>query len=432
VAQQIQAIRGMNDVLPADIRAWQHLEACAREVTSSYGYEEIRVPLLEHTELFKRAIGEFTDVVEKEMYTFTDQGGESLTLRPEATAGIVRAAISNGLLRGARHRLWCIGPMFRHERPQKGRYRQFYQLDVEAIGFAGPDADAELIALSARLWRRLQLSGVRLEINSLGTPEARREYRDILVAYFRRHERALDADSRRRLHGNPLRILDSKNPQMAEVIAGAPLLSDHLDEPSRAHFTALTAALDGIGIAYRVNPRLVRGLDYYSRTVFEWITDALGAQDAVCSGGRYDGLIAQLGGEATPAVGFALGIERVVELLVQAARVPAAAPPDVYVIVNSAAGCGAAIQLTEELRDALPHRRFEFNLGGGNFKAQFRRADKSGAALALICGDEEMGRGVIAMKPLRHETGQTECPRFELASKVEELLVRLTSRTGGG
>jgi histidyl-tRNA synthetase len=432
VAQQIQAIRGMNDVLPADIRAWQHLEACAREVTSSYGYEEIRVPLLEHTELFKRAIGEFTDVVEKEMYTFTDQGGESLTLRPEATAGIVRAAISNGLLRGARHRLWCIGPMFRHERPQKGRYRQFYQLDVEAIGFAGPDADAELIALSARLWRRLQLSGVRLEINSLGTPEARREYRDILVAYFRRHERALDADSRRRLHGNPLRILDSKNPQMAEVIAGAPLLSDHLDEPSRAHFTALTAALDGIGIAYRVNPRLVRGLDYYSRTVFEWITDALGAQDAVCSGGRYDGLIAQLGGEATPAVGFALGIERVVELLVQAARVPAAALPDVYVIVNSAAGCGAAIQLTEELRDALPHRRFEFNLGGGNFKAQFRRADKSGAALALICGDEEMGRGVIAMKPLRHETGQTECPRFELASKVEELLVRLTSRTGGG
>jgi len=422
----------MNDVMPADIRAWQHLEACAREVTSSYGYEEIRVPLLEHTELFKRAIGEFTDVVEKEMYTFTDQGGESLTLRPEATAGIVRAAISNGLLRGARHRLWCIGPMFRHERPQKGRYRQFYQLDVEAIGFAGPDADAELIALSARLWRRLQLSGVRLEINSLGTPEARREYRDILVAYFRRHERALDADSRRRLHGNPLRILDSKNPQMAEVIAGAPLLSDHLDEPSRAHFTALTAALDGIGIAYRVNPRLVRGLDYYSRTVFEWITDALGAQDAVCSGGRYDGLIAQLGGEATPAVGFALGIERVVELLVQAARVPAAAPPDVYVIVNSAAGCGAAIQLTEELRDALPHRRFEFNLGGGNFKAQFRRADKSGAALALICGDEEMGRGVIAMKPLRHETGQTECPRFELASKVEELLVRLTSRTGGG
>jgi histidyl-tRNA synthetase len=432
VAQQIQAIRGTNDVLPAAITAWQHLEACAREVASSYGYEEIRVPLLEHTELFRRAIGEFTDVVEKEMYTFTDQGGESLTLRPEATAGIVRAAISNGLLRGARHRLWCIGPMFRHERPQKGRYRQFYQLDVEAIGFAGPDVDAELIALTARLWRRLELSGVRLEINSLGTPEARRDYRELLVAYFRRHESALDADSRRRLLGNPLRILDSKNPQMAEVIAGAPLLSDHLDEASRAHFQALTAALDGIGIAYRVNPRLVRGLDYYSRTVFEWLTDALGAQDAVCSGGRYDGLIAQLGGEATPAVGFALGIERVVELLVQAARVPAAATPDVYVIVNGAADCGAAMQMTEELRDALPHRRFEFNVGGGNFKAQFRRADKSGAALALICGDEELGRGVVAMKPLRRETGQTECPRIELASKVEELLVRLSSRAGSG
>jgi histidyl-tRNA synthetase len=343
----------------------------------------------------------------------------------------VRAAISNGLLRGARHKLWCIGPMFRHERPQKGRYRQFYQLDVEAIGFAGPDIDAELIALTARLWRRLELSGVRLEINSLGTPEARRAYRELLVAYFRRYESALDADSRRRLQGNPLRILDSKNPQMAEVIAGAPLLSDHLDEPSRAHFQELRATLERIGIAYRVNPRLVRGLDYYSRTVFEWLTDALGAQDAVCSGGRYDGLIAQLGGEATPAVGFALGIERVVDLLVQAARVPGAVPADVYLIVNGAAQAGAAIQMAEELRDALPHRRFEFNLGGGNFKAQFRRADKSGAALALICGDEEMARSVVAMKPLRQESGQTECPRSEVASRVEELLLRLTSRPSG-
>jgi histidyl-tRNA synthetase len=431
VAQQIQAIRGMNDVLPADSCAWQHLEACAREVASSYGYEEIRVPLIEHTELFKRAIGEFTDVVEKEMYTFTDQGGESLTLRPEATAGIVRAAISNGLLRGARHKLWCIGPMFRHERPQKGRYRQFYQLDVEAIGFAGPDVDVELIALVARLWRRLGLSGVRLEINSLGTPEARRAYREILVTYFRRHEGALDADSRRRLQGNPLRILDSKNPEMAEVIAAAPLLTDHIDEPSRAHFEALRVSLDRVGIVYRVNPRLVRGLDYYSRTVFEWITDALGAQDAVCSGGRYDGLIAQLGGESTPAVGFALGIERVVELLVQAVRVPAAKPADVYFIVNAMTDSGAAIQMAEELRDALPHRRFELNLGGGSFKAQFRRADKSGAALALIYGDEEIGRGVVAMKPLRQENGQTECPRSELAPRVEELLTRLTRRPAG-
>jgi histidyl-tRNA synthetase len=431
VAQQIQAIRGMNDVLPAQIRAWQHLEGCAREVLESYGYDEIRVPLIEQTDLFKRAIGEFTDVVEKEMYTFTDQGGESLTLRPEATAGIVRAAISNGMLRGARHKLWCIGPMFRHERPQKGRYRQFYQLDVEAIGFAGPDVDAELIALTARLWRTLGLSNVRLEINSLGTPEARRAYRELLVSYFRRHEAGLDADSRRRLEGNPLRILDSKNADMAELIAGAPLLPDHLDEPSRVHFDALRATLKRLGIAYRLNPRLVRGLDYYSRTVFEWITDALGAQDAVCSGGRYDGLIAQLGGEATPAVGFALGIERVVELLVQAQRVPPAGRADVYLVVNAQQASDAAFELAEQLRDALPHRRFEFNLGGGNFKAQFRRADKSGAALALICGEDEMNRGVVAVKPLRQETGQTECARAELATQVEELLVRLAQRPSG-
>jgi len=431
VAQQIQAIRGMNDVLPADIRAWQHLEGCARDVLGSYGYHEIRVPIIEQTDLFKRAIGEFTDVVEKEMYTFTDQGGESLTLRPEATAGIVRAAISNGMLRGARHKLWCIGPMFRHERPQKGRYRQFYQLDVEAIGFQGPDVDAELIALTARLWRTLGLSRVRLEINSLGTPEARRVYRELLVAYFRRHEGALDADSRRRLEGNPLRILDSKNPDMAELIAAAPLLPDHLDEPSRVHFDELRATLDRMGLGYRVNPRLVRGLDYYSRTVFEWISDALGAQDAVCSGGRYDGLIAQLGGESTPAVGFALGIERVVELLVQAARVPAAASADVYVVVNGTQASVTALEVAEQLRDALPHRRFEFNLGGGNFKAQFRRADKSGAVLALICGDDEMKRGVVAMKPLRQETGQSECARGELAARVEELLVRLNQRPSG-
>jgi histidyl-tRNA synthetase len=428
LAQQIQAIRGMNDVLPTEIRAWQHLEGCARELLTSYGYEEIRVPIVEQTELFKRAIGEYTDVVEKEMYSFTDQGGESLTLRPEATAGIVRAAISNGLLRGARHKLWCIGPMFRHERPQKGRYRQFYQLDVEAIGFAGPDVDAELIALTARLWRMLGVSRVRLEINSLGTAEARRAYRELLIAYFRGHEAALDADSRRRLDGNPLRILDSKNPALAQIIAGAPLLPDHLDAASRTHFAELRAQLDRVGIEYRVNPRLVRGLDYYSRTVFEWITDALGAQDAVCSGGRYDGLIAQLGGESTPAVGFALGIERVVELLVQAARVPAARSADVYLVVNASQAPDAAFALAEELRDALPHRRFELNLGGGNFKAQFRRADKSGALLALICGDDELGRGVVGMKPLRDESGQTECPRPDLAQRVEEVLLRLTQR----
>src|SRR5215469_9918042 len=297
LAEQIQPVRGMNDILPADIGAWQQLEGTVRELLGAYGYEEIRVPIVEQTSLFKRAIGEYTDVVEKEMYTFVDQGGESLTLRPEATAGIMRAAISNGMLRGARHKLWCIGPMFRREKPQKDRYRQFYQVDVEALGFAGPDVDAELIALTARLWRRLGIERVALQINSLGTPEARRAYREHLVAYFRTDESRLDADSRRRLEGNPLRILDSKNPEMQPIIAGAPLLTDHLDPESREHFAALCAALDSIGIAYRVNPRLVRGLDYYSRTVFEWITDALGSQDAVCSGGRYDGLIAQLGGE---------------------------------------------------------------------------------------------------------------------------------------
>ncbi|MGH8259057.1 MAG: histidine--tRNA ligase, partial [Steroidobacteraceae bacterium] len=317
MTRQIAAVRGMNDVLPADVGPWQRLERAARGLLEAYGYTEIRVPAVEHTELFERAIGEHTDVVEKEMYTFRDQGGESLTLRPEATAGVVRAVIEGGLLRGQRHKLWCAGPMFRHEKPQKGRFRQFHQIDVEAIGFAGPDVDAELIALTARLWRRLGIKRVALHVNSLGTAESRRAYRALLTDYFRAHEPRLDADSRRRLETNPLRILDSKNPDMQEIVAGAPLLTEHLDAESRAHFEALCGALDAMGIAYRINPRLVRGLDYYSRTVFEWITDARGAQDAVCSGGRYDGLIAQLGGDATPAIGFAMGVERVVELLQQ-------------------------------------------------------------------------------------------------------------------
>jgi histidyl-tRNA synthetase len=419
---EIQPIRGMNDVLPAEIGAWQRLDACVRELVASYGYEEIRVPIVEHTTLFKRAIGEYTDVVEKEMYTFSDQGGDSLTLRPEATAGIMRALISNGMLRGQRHKLWCVGPMFRHERPQKGRYRQFNQLDLEAVGLPGPDVDAELIALAARLWRRLGIERVRLEINSLGTPESRRAYRDMLVSYFREHESALDSDSRRRLEGNPLRILDSKNPQMHAIIAGAPLLTDHLDPESREHFAALCAALDSIGISYRINPRLVRGLDYYSRTVFEWITDALGSQDAVCSGGRYDGLIAQLGGEPTPGVGFAMGMERVVELLVQAGKAPPGRAADVYVVVSGARASAAGLGLVERLRDELPARRFDLNLGGGNFKAQFRRADRSGAALAVILGDDELARGVAAVKPLRNEAGQSECPLPELAAAIEAVL----------
>ncbi|HZT03069.1 MAG TPA: histidine--tRNA ligase [Steroidobacteraceae bacterium] len=426
---EVQPVRGMNDVLPAEIGAWQRLEACIRELLASYGYEEIRVPVVEHTALFKRAIGEFTDVVEKEMYTFPDQGGESLTLRPEATAGIVRALISNGMLRGQRHKLWCIGPMFRHERPQKGRYRQFNQLDVEAVGIPGPDVDAELIALTARLWRRLGIERIRLEVNSLGTPASRRAYRELLVGYFRAHEGALDADSRRRLEGNPLRILDSKNPEMREIIAGAPLLTDHLDAESREHFEAFCAALTSMGIAFRVNPRLVRGLDYYSRTVFEWITDALGAQDAVCSGGRYDGLIEQLGGEPTPGIGFAMGMERAVELLVQTGRVPSARPADVYVVVSGARATAAGTGLVERLRDELPGRRFDLNLGGGNFKAQFRRADRSGAALAVILGDDELARGVAAVKPLRREAGQSECPLPELAAAIEAALAGAAAPT---
>ena len=422
MTEEIQPIRGMNDVLPADIGAWQHLEAVTRELLTSYGYEEIRVPLLERTELFKRAIGEHTDVVGKEMYTFTDRGGDSLTLRPEATAGIVRALVSNRMLRGQRHKLWCLGPMFRSERPQAGRYRQFWQVDVEAVGCPGPDVDAELIALSARLWERLGLKGLKLEINSLGTAESRREYRARLIEYFGAHEARLDADSRRRLGGNPLRILDSKNPEMQELIAGAPLLTEHLDAESRQHFEALRAMLEGAGVAYAINPRLVRGLDYYNRTVFEWITASTGAQNAVCSGGRYDGLIAQLGGEATPAVGFAMGVERLVALLVAAGGPPPAAHPDVYVVVSGARATAEALSIVERLRSERPRLRFELNLGGGNFKAQFRRADKSGAPLALIIGDDELARGVLGVKPLRMESGQSECPVDALAAGIDAAL----------
>jgi histidyl-tRNA synthetase len=414
----IQPIRGMNDVLPAQIATWQWLEATARELLAGYGYEELRVPVVEQTQLFKRAIGEFTDVVEKEMYSFVDQGGEHLTLRPEATAGIVRAAISNGMLRGARHKLWCTGPMFRHERPQKGRFRQFHQVDVEAIGFAGPDIDAELIALTARLWKRLGLTRVSLQLNSLGTSESRRAYRELLVAYFRGHASRLDEDSRRRLEGNPLRILDSKNPEMQAIVAGAPLLTDHLDPESRAHFDGLCAMLGDLGIAFTVNPRLVRGLDYYSRTVFEWITDALGSQDAVCSGGRYDGLIAQLGGDATPAIGFAMGVERVVSLIEQAGTAPAPAGADVYLVTLGEPALRAAIRLAEALRDALPGRRIELNVGGGNLKAQFRRADRSGARLAVVIGEDEIARGVAQLKPLR-EAGAAQSVVALEAAPVE-------------
>jgi histidyl-tRNA synthetase len=405
VSIAIPPVKGMNDLLPAEAPLWQHLEGTVRELLHAYGYDEMRVPVVEHTDLFKRAIGEYTDVVEKEMYSFTDKGGEALTLRPEATAGMVRAVISNGMLRGARHKLWCVGPMFRHEKPQKGRFRQFHQIDVEAIGFAGPDIDAELIALTAAFWRRLGIGRVALHLNSLGTAEARRAYREHLTAYLRARRGDLDEDSLRRLEGNPLRILDSKNPAMQALIAGAPSLPEHLDAESRAHFVELQAMLQALGISFELNPRLVRGLDYYSRTVFEWTTDALGAQDAVCSGGRYDGLVTQLGGEATPAIGFAMGMERVVALLEQGAAAPPAFAADVFLVAQGEAAARAMLPLAEALRGALPGRRIESNLGGGNFKAQFRRADRSGAPLALVLGEDELTRGVAQLKPLREGAG---------------------------
>jgi histidyl-tRNA synthetase len=336
------------------------------------------------------------------------------------------------MLRGARHKLWFIGPMFRHERPQKGRFRQFHQVDVEAIGFAGPDVDAELIALTARLWQRLGVTRVKLQINSLGTAESRRAYRELLVTYFRAHEAQLDGDSRRRLEGNPLRILDSKNPEMQQIVVGAPLLTEHLDAESQQHFAALCARLDALGIAYTVNPRLVRGLDYYSRTVFEWVTDALGSQDAVCSGGRYDSLIDQLGGDATPAIGFAMGIERVVALLQQGGAAPVATPAEVYVVAQGEAPERAAQVLAEALRTALPGQRIEMNLGGGNFKAQFRRADRSGAKLALVLGEDELARGVVQLKPLRADATEPaeklEIPLAAASARVSDWLAQNAGR----
>jgi len=396
-------------MLPAQAAAWQFLESATREVFASYGYEEFRVPIIEQTQLFKRSIGDFTDIVEKEMFSFVDQGEDHITLRPEATAGIARAMISNGLLRENRLRVWCMGPMFRRERPQAGRYRQFHQIDAEAFGFVGPDVDAEIILLAARLLRRLGLSGVKLQLNSLGTPESRAIYREQLIAYFSAHAAALDEDSRRRLHGNPLRILDSKNPETQRIVAGAPLLVESLDAESKAHFASLCAHLQSAGIEYHVNPRLVRGLDYYTRTVFEWITDSLGSQSTVCAGGRYDGLIAQLGGTATPGIGWAMGQERIVMLLEKAGAVPAGDRPQVYLVMVGERSDILGLQVAERLRDSWPGLRLQSNLGGGNFKAQFKRADKSGARYAIIVRGNEAARGVVALKDLRGERPQEEC-----------------------
>ncbi len=420
--RKLQAIRGMNDLLADQLPYWQRVEAAARELFADYGYREIRVPLVEHAELFKRSIGEHTDIVEKEMYTFDDRGGDRLSLRPEATAGLVRAAIEHGLLHNQKQRLWTSGPMFRHERPQQGRYRQFHQIDCEAFGFAGPDIDAEMIQISARLWRKLGIRDVRLSVNSLGTPDSRKRYRGILVDYFAARRSELDADSQRRLETNPLRILDSKNPALQSLIEGAPRLSDHLDAESRTHFDGFLGLLAASGIAVEVDPRIVRGLDYYTRTVFEWRTSALGSQDAVCSGGRYDGLVEQLGGEPTPAIGWALGIERIVGLMRVAGQPVSEAAPAVYLVLSGERAGPEGLALAERLRDALPGAGVLANMDGGSFKAQLKRADKSGAELALIIGDDEMARGVAAVKWLRADAAQQEWPWDELPRRLAELL----------
>ncbi len=420
----LQAVRGMNDILPSESPRWQWLEDRLRELARSYGYQEIRLPIVEQTALFERSIGTATDIVEKEMYTFTDRNGDSLTLRPEGTAGCVRAALQHGLLHNQSQRLWYRGPMFRHERPQKGRYRQFHQFGVEAFGLAGPDIDAELILMSARLWRVLGLQdAVRLELNTLGSPQARAAYRDVLVEYFQRHYDRLDEDSRRRLCRNPLRILDSKNPQMAGLIEAAPPFSDYLDEESRRHFEGLKELLDAAGIDYLLNPRLVRGLDYYGKTVFEWITERLGAQGTVCAGGRYDGLVEQFGGRPTPAVGFAIGLERLIGLLEGDERACLTAP-QVYLIAVGEAAQARALVLAERLRDELPGLRLLLNCGGGSFKSQFRRADRSGAELALILGEEEIETCSAGIKHLRRQAEQERVEWEALPARLRELLDR--------
>jgi len=405
VADKIQSVRGMNDILPTQTPYWQAIETALKQVLSRYGYQEIRFPIVEKTALFSRAIGEVTDIVEKEMYTFEDRNGDMLTLRPEGTAGCLRAAMQNSLL-DQPQRLWYMGPMFRHERPQKGRYRQFHQVGVEAYGFAGPDIDAEMIMMTARLWQRLNVTGLTLQLNSLGTIEARQAYRVVLIAYFEAHRDELDEDSLRRLESNPLRILDSKNPAMQALNEGAPKLLDHLDAPSKQEFEQLCTLLDQAGIAYEINPRLVRGLDYYGKTVFEWVTDQLGAQGTVCAGGRYDGLVSQLGGRSSSAIGFAIGIERLLGLLEAMDALPDVGTLDAYLVVVGEQAAARGLLLAEQWRDAMPALKLMIHCGGGSFKSQFKRADKSGAKWALILGDDEIAQQEVGVKTLA--TGEQE------------------------
>ncbi len=416
----IQAVRGMNDLLPDVIELWQHVESAARDILHAYGYREIRVPLVEKTELFARSIGHVTDIVEKEMYSFEDRSGDSLTLRPEGTAGCVRAAIENGLLHNQVQRFWYAGPMFRHERPQKGRYRQFHQIGVEAFGMQGPDIDAELILMSCRLWEALGLRELTLEINSLGTPESRTRYRKVLIDYLTEYRDQLDADSLRRLEHNPLRVLDSKDPAMRDIINRAPNMFDYLDDGARAHFEELQSYLNEAQVSYVVNPRLVRGLDYYTHAVFEWTTDKLGAQSAICAGGRFDGLVEQLGGKPTPAAGFAIGMERLAELVSLVGLPDIDSAPHVYMVLPGSLAEHRGMRLAETLRSS--GLRVLCNCGGGSMKSQMKRADKSAARFALILGDEECAQGKVTFKNLRI-SGPQEL--IDQSSVVEHIQKRL-------
>ncbi|WP_341938608.1 histidine--tRNA ligase [Marinimicrobium sp. C2-29] len=425
--KKLQAIRGMNDLLPEDSPRWQYLEGTLKAILQRYSYREIRTPVLEFTELFKRSIGEVTDIVEKEMYTFDDRNGDSLTLRPEGTASCVRACEENGLLYNQTQRLWYLGPMFRHERPQKGRYRQFHQIGVEVFGMTGPDIDAEVLLLSARMLRELGVAEyVTLQLNSLGSSEARAEYKKALVDYLSQYREQLDEDSQRRLESNPLRILDSKNPDTQKLLDDAPRLLDHLDDDSRQHFEQLRKILDANGVAYEVNPRLVRGLDYYGKTAFEWVTDQLGAQGTVCAGGRYDGLVEQLGGKPTPAIGFGIGLERLLLLLEATNNLPEGLEKQTQVYLAAMGEVQShALVLAEQLRDALPELQLLSHCGGGSFKSQMKKADKSQAELALILGEDEAEAGKVALKYLREER-----PQETLA--VADVIERLRAHFANG
>lgn len=421
MAKTLQAIRGMNDCLPCETGIWQYVESILRDTVAAYGYQEIRMPIVESTELFKRSIGEVTDIVEKEMYTFDDRNGDSLTLRPEGTASAVRAGNQHGLIYNQQQRLWYLGPMFRHERPQKGRYRQFHQFGVETYGLAGPDIDAEIIAMSARLWNQFGISDkVHLQLNSLGSNAAREAYKAILVEYLQANFDALDEDSQRRLESNPLRVLDSKNTQVQAVVANAPKLSDHLDEESKLHFAQLCERLTDLGITYTVNDKLVRGLDYYNATVFEWVTDALGAQGTVCAGGRYDSLVEQLGGKPAPAVGFAMGMERIVLLLTELGLTDSVAPPvDVYVTALGDEANAYAMQVSEACRDLTTLRVMQ-HCGGGNMKKQLKRSDASGAAVTLLLGADEATEQKVTIKYMRGDEPQTTVALTDLADVLTQ------------